>query len=288
MKVIITYDGGFLIFKLNIAMSNIFENHVVIAFTVTLLAGLATVIGGALVLFFKQPNARLLSFGLAFSAGAMVYISLTEILNKSIDSFSQVFNEQHAFAYGTFSFLLGVIVVLLLDRFVPNPHERLEKNVEQGLNQQQLLRTSLMTLFAITAHNLPEGLATFFATLSSPTLGAPLAVAIAIHNIPEGVAIALPVYMATQSKKLAILASLVSGLAEPFGAVLGYFLLQPYLSANLFGIVFGLIGGVMVYLALDELLPTAKRYAKGHETVYGLVSGMAILASSLVMFKFSV
>ena len=268
-------------------MSHFFEANVIIAFVVTLLAGLATVLGGAMVLFFKQPSTRLLSFGLAFSAGAMVYISLTEILNKSIASFSEVYSEQNAFAYGTFSFLLGVVLVLLLDRCVPNPHERLEKNANQNLNRQQLIRTSLLTLFAITAHNLPEGLATFFATLSNPTLGAPLAVAIAIHNIPEGVAIALPVYMATQSKKLAILASLVSGLAEPFGAALGYFILQPFLNANVFGIVFGLIGGVMVYLALDELLPTAKRYSQGHETVYGLVSGMAILASSLVIFKFA-
>ena len=121
----------------------------------------------------------------------------------------------------------------------------------------------MLTLFAISAHNLPEGLATFFATLESPALGAPLAVAIVIHNVPEGVAIALPVYMATGRKDYALWASLVSGLAEPLGAALGYFI-----------------------LALDELLPTAKRYSEGHETVYGLVSGMAALASSLVIFKF--
>lgn len=286
MKVIIIYDDGFLAFKLYTMSESVLSNNIVLAFTVTFLAGLATVIGGALVLFFKKPNPRILSFGLAFSAGAMIYISLTEILNKSIASFSEIYAEQNAFAYGTFAFLFGVVIVLLLDRFIPNPHERIEQKVGQELNQQQLMRTGLLTLFAITAHNLPEGLATFFATLSSPTLGAPLAVAIAIHNIPEGVAIALPVYMATGSKKLAILASLISGLAEPFGAALGYFILQPYMGANVYGIVFGLIGGVMVYLALDELLPTAKRYAQGHETVYGLVSGMAILASSLVMFKF--
>lgn len=286
MKVIIIYDGDFLAFKLYTMLESVFNNNVILAFTVTFLAGLATVIGGAMVLFFKKPNPRILSFGLAFSAGAMIYISLTEILNKSISSFSEIYAEHNAFAYGTFAFLLGVIIVLLLDRFIPNPHERIEQQFGHELNQQQLMRTGLLTLFAITAHNLPEGLATFFATLSSPTLGAPLAVAIAIHNIPEGVAIALPVYMATGSKKLAILASLISGLAEPFGAALGYFILQPYMGANVYGIVFGLIGGIMVYLALDELLPTAKRYAQGHETVYGLVSGMAILATSLVMFKF--
>ena len=267
-------------------MISVSDVQVYTAFAVTLLAGLATVVGGGLVLFFKKPNFRLLAFGLAFAAGAMVYVSLTEILNKSIASFSLAFDEKTGFAFGTFALLLGVILVLLLDRFVPNPHDTIETHSAEGVSSPQLLRTGMLTLFAISAHNLPEGLATFFATLESPALGAPLAVAIAIHNVPEGVAIALPVYMATGRKDYALWASLVSGLAEPLGAALGYFILAPYMSDTVYGLVFGLIGGVMVYLALDELLPTAKRYAEGHETVYGLVSGMAALATSLVIFKF--
>ncbi len=256
MKVIIIYGNDFHVFKAFKMTESISQHQVVIAFAVTLLAGLAIVLGGALVLFFKKPNPRLLSFGLAFSAGAMLYVSLTEILNKLIDSFKTVYTPENAYAFGTFSFLLGVIWVLLLDHFIPNPHEKIEQHVHDPLlNQEQIMRTGMLTLFAINAHNLPEGLAPFFATLSSPSLGTPLAVAIAIHNIPEGFAI-------------------------------GYYVLQPYLGPNVFGIVFGLIGGVMVYLALDELLPTAKRYAQGHEMVYGLVSGMAILASSLVLFKY--
>ncbi|MFT4020881.1 MAG: zinc transporter ZupT [Acinetobacter sp.] len=257
-----------------------------IALSVTFLASLATVVGGILVIFFKQPSYRLLSFGLAFSAGAMVYVSLTEILNKSILAFSADYDDKYAFSYATFAFLAGLICVLILDRLVPNPHETIEKNSLNGINQQQLMRTGLLTLFAITAHNFPEGLATFFATLDSPTLGASLAVAIGIHNIPEGVAIALPVYAATQKKSLAILASFISGLAEPAGALLGYFILAPFIGNIVYGVVFGLIGGVMVYLALDELLPTAKQYSKGHETVYGLISGMVVLSISLVLFKF--
>lgn len=268
-------------------MSMLLEPQLIMAFCVTILAGLATVIGGALVLYFKKPNFRMLAFGLAFAAGAMIYVSLTEILNKSITAFSTAFDERLGFAFGTFAFLAGVILVLILDRCVPNPHETLETLPEQGINRQQLLRTGLLTFFAISAHNLPEGLATFFSMLESPTLGAPLAVAIAIHNIPEGVAIALPVYMATGRKDYALLASLLSGLAEPLGAFMGYFILAPYMSQTLYGAVFGLIGGVMVYLALDELLPTAKQYAKGHEPVYGLVSGMVTLASSLVIFRFA-
>lgn len=256
-----------------------------IALSVTLLAGLATLVGGLLILFFKQPSYRMLSFGLAFSAGAMIYVSLTEILNKSIDSFSQVLASNQAFGLGTFTFLLGMVLVILLDKFIPNPHVLIE-NHSDGIDRQKLNRMGMLTLFAITAHNLPEGLATFFATLESPTLGAPLAVAIAIHNIPEGIAIALPVYMATQSKKMACIATFISGLAEPLGAILGYTILAPIMSDMVYGWVFGMIGGVMVFLALDELLPTAKEYAQGHETVYGLVAGMSILAMSLVLLRF--
>ena len=114
----------------------------------------------------------------------------------------------------------------------------------------------------------------------------PLALAIAIHNIPEGISIAAPVYFATRNRKKTVLACLASGLAEPLGAVLGYTMLKPFLSPFVFGAVFGVIAGVMVFLALDELLPAAKRYSDGHETVYGLTSGMVVIALSLVLFHF--
>lgn len=95
----------------------------------------------------------------------------------------------------------------------------------------------------------------------------------------------MPVYFATHSKGWAFGASLLSGLAEPLGALIGFALLARYLNEAVFGAVFGIIAGIMVFLAIDELLPAAKRYAQGHETVYGLVSGMGVLALSLVLFK---
>ena len=268
-------------------MLQIPPENIWIALAVTLAAGLATSIGSLLVLFSRRPNPRLLAFGLAFAGGAMVYVSLSEILNKSIASFALAYGERTGFTYGTLAFLLGVVAIVLIDHFIPNPHESLDKQdpAFRDNSREYLKRVALLTSIAITAHNFPEGLATFFATLESPSVGMPLAFAIAIHNIPEGIAIAVPVYFATQSKLHAFLASLLSGLAEPVGAVLGYFLLKGSLSHATFGWVFGLIAGVMVFLALDELLPAAKRYAKGHETVYGLVAGMGTLAISLVLFK---
>lgn len=128
-------------------------------------------------------------------------------------------------------------------------------------------------------------MATFFSTLDNPSVGINLAFAIAIHNIPEGISIAIPVYYATGSKKKAILATLISALAEPAGALLGYSILSPFMGPTVYGSLFGIIAGAMVYLALDELLPAAKRYARGHETVYGMVLGMGVIALSLVLFK---
>lgn len=259
---------------------------VLMALSVTTAAGLATALGSVLVLTAKAPNPRLLAFGLAFAGGAMVYVSLTEIMNKSIDSFTQAFDARLGFSAATFAFLAGVMLIMLIDRFIPNPHERLDPNSEllKHHSQDYVKRVGLLTAIAITAHNFPEGLATFFAMLESPTLGLPLAFAIAIHNIPEGIAIAIPVYFATNNKAYAFGASLLSGLAEPVGAIIGYLILAPFMSDAVFGAVFGVIAGVMVFLALDELLPAAKRYARGHETVYGLVAGMAALAISLVLF----
>ena len=268
-------------------MPPISSDNLQVAFALTLAAGLATTIGSLMVLFSRRPNPRLLAFGLAFAGGAMVYVSLSEILNKSIASFALAHGERQGFTFGTLAFLAGVLLIVAIDHLIPNPHESLDKQdpLFRGDNRSYIRRVGLLTAVAITAHNFPEGLATFFATLESPSVGAPLAFAIAIHNIPEGIAIAVPVYFATHSKFYAFGASLLSGLAEPVGAAIGYFALSGVLSHTTFGIVFGMIAGVMVFLALDELLPAAKRYAKGHETVYGLVAGMATLAISLVLFK---
>lgn len=268
-------------------MTDIAMHNWWIALAVTVGAGLATGFGSLLVFASKKPNARLLAFGLAFAGGAMVYVSLGEILTKSIASFSMHYGERLGFTWGTLSFLAGVLVIVTIDRLVPNPHERLEVDDPyfREHNLEYIRRVGLLTAAAITVHNFPEGLATFFATLENPGVGMPLAFAIAIHNIPEGIAIAVPVYFATNSRGWAFAACMVSGLAEPAGALLGYALLRPVLSDAVFGAVFGVIAGIMVFLALDELLPAAKRYSRGHEPVYGLVTGMAALALSLVLFK---
>lgn len=265
-----------------------FEQNVLIALMVTVFAASTTMIGALSMIGAKESNPRLLAFGLSFAGGAMIYISLVEIFVKSQISFGEIFAEKHAYSAATLAFFAGVFLLAILDKLLPNPHIKLARphDVQSDESKRkQLSKVGLMATLAITAHNIPEGMATFFSTLDSPTIGISLAIAIAIHNIPEGLSIAIPVYYATGSKKKAVLATFVSAIAEPIGAILGYLVLAPFIGPAVYGSLFGVIAGAMVYLALDELLPTAKRYAQGHETVYGIVSGMALIALSLVMFK---
>lgn len=260
-----------------------FSTPVLIAFGVCLAAALATVLGSVFVLNANRSNPRLLAFGLAFAGGAMVYVSLVEIFGKSLAAFTQAYGPKTGYTAATLAFFGGVFLLAIIDRLIPNPHEGMD--TKDVAHHHNIGRVGLLAAAAITAHNFPEGLATFFATLENPLVGAPLAAAIAIHNIPEGVSIAIPVYYATGSKRKAVMASAISAAAEPAGAIIGYLILAPFLSPAVFGAVFGVIAGVMVFLALDELMPEAKRYSTGHEAAYGMVIGMAALAFSLVLFK---
>jgi len=141
----------------------------------------------------------------------------------------------------------------------------------------------LFRALAILIHNFPEGLASFTSVVSNPNLGIVVALAIAIHNIPEGIAVSIPVYCATGSKKKALGLSLLSGLSEPIGALVGYAILAPFMNDTIFGILFAGVAGIMVFISLDELLPTAREYGEHHLSMYGLIGGMIVMAVSLLL-----
>lgn len=265
-------------------------NEILIAFLLTLFAGLSTAIGSAIAFFARKASTSFLSWALGFSAGVMVYLSFVEIFPKAFESLALEMNETRAYVLTTVAFFGGILLTGVIDRLVPdnvNPHE--PKDYEEpggadGKDFNKLLRMGLFTALAITLHNLPEGMATFIAALEDPALGVTLAIAIAIHNIPEGIAVSVPIYYATGSKKKAFFYSALSGLAEPIGALLGFLVLSLFLTDTIFGIIFAGVGGIMVYIALDELLPSAEKYGAHHQVIYGLVLGMAVMAVSLIIF----
>jgi ZIP family zinc transporter len=267
------------------------EGNVLFALGLTLFAGLSTGIGAAMAFFTKTTNTRFLSTALGFSAGVMIYVSFTELLGQAFVLLQESHGMSTGSWYAVLSFFGGILIIAIIDSLVPtfeNPHEirRVEDIRLNSHNGQKsgLLRMGMFMALAIAMHNFPEGLATFAAAMHDPSLGLPIAVAIAIHNIPEGIAVAVPIYYATGKKRKAFFLSFASGLAEPIGGLLGFLFLSSVFNESILGVLFGGVAGIMVFISVDELLPTAREYGHHHLAIYGLVAGMAVMAVSLLLF----
>ncbi|ACF46345.1 zinc/iron permease [Prosthecochloris aestuarii DSM 271] len=293
-----------------------------IAFGLTLFAGMATAIGSIIAFAAKRTNYRFLSVTTGFSAGVMLYVSFVEIFPKGVDALVEPFGEAGAHWVNALSFFGGMLLIGLIDFLVPaaeNPHEihseaemlplhdssapapdfdrlsgvqKKQEGVHDHGAHHKLLRMGMFTALAIGIHNFPEGLATFLAALQDPALGVAIAIAIALHNIPEGVSVSVPIYYATGSRKKAFIYSSLSGLAEPIGAVIAYGAILFFLGGEtgvipqeVMGILFGGVAGIMVYISLDELLPTSRAYGKGHDSLFGLAGGMVVMALSLLLMQ---
>lgn len=259
-------------------------NELLFAFGLTLFAGLATGAGAFLALVTRRTDAKFLAVSLGFSAGVMIYVSMIEIFVKArVALVAELGGRAGAWATAG-GFFAGIVLIAVIDRLVPsrvNPHEYPHDDAGR---QRRLMRMGTMTAAAIAIHNFPEGFATFVAAMQEPSVAIPVVVAIALHNVPEGISVAVPIYHASGSRRKAFRWAFLSGLAEPVGGVLGYLVLLPFLDDVLFGVVFAGVAGIMVFISLDKLLPTAQEYGEHHLSVYGLVAGMAVMAVSLLLF----
>ena len=282
-----------------------YGSNFIYAFILTALAGLSTGLGAVIVLGMKRTNTKFLSAALGFSAGVMIYVSFMEMLPTGIESINEYFGNGSDWI-GVLFFFIGVAFIAFIDSVIPedeNPHEytseedlekfseirdvkkvdRPNKTEKKDNSEDDLHRTGIMSALAIGIHNFPEGMATFMSALVDPSLGLSIAIAIAIHNIPEGISVAVPIYYASGEKKKAILITLLSGLAEPIGALVAALVLMPFLNDGIFGIIFSLVAGIMVYISLDELLPSAEKYGAHHLAIYGVIAGMIVMAVSLLL-----
>ena len=271
-------------------------NDVLFAFLLTFIAGLATGIGGLVVLFSKVTNKKFLSICLSFSAGVMIYISFAEIFLEAFESLEYVYGEGMGYLILTVSFFAGIAIMAVIDKFIPGDEAHTELLDSDSTPEQvslkekkELKRTGISSTIAIAIHNFPEGLITFMAALYDPAMGIAIAIAIVIHNIPEGIAMAAPIYHATGSKKKAFLVSVGAGLTEPLGALVAWLLLRNVFEdiEGAFGIIFAVVGGIMVFVAIHQLLPTAQKYGKHHLVMKWLFAGMAVMAVSLVILEFA-
>ena len=259
--------------------------NVLIALALTLLAGMATGIGGLLSMLTRRSDTRTLAFSMGLSAGVMVYISLVELLPEATEGFSAVFGEKTSSAMTALAFFGGMGLIALIDFLVPedeNPHELPAPSEMLRPDSQRLKRTGTMLALAIGIHNFPEGMATFVAALDGMRIALPIVIAIAIHNIPEGIAVFVPIYHSTGSRRKAFRYTILSGLSEPLGALAGALLLMPFWNPAINAACLAAVAGIMVYISFDELLPGAERHGHHHMAIIGVVIGMLLMSLSLI------
>ena len=247
------------------------------ALLLTTLAGLSTTFGAMISLVVGKPSPRFMSTALGFSAGVMILVSFVELLPAGIDYIG--------FARACMIFLGGMVLMFAIDVLIPHSYVGEAHGGQYGPRETRLLRTGLFVALGLGIHNFPEGMATFISALADAKLGIALAAAIAIHNIPEGIAVAAPVYAATKSHAKAFAWSTLSGIAEPVGALLAAAVLLPVLNDAVLAWVLAFVGGMMVYVALDELLPASREFGHEHSSILGAMAGMLVMAASLHLLK---
>jgi ZIP family zinc transporter len=255
---------------------------------ISLVAGLGTGMGGMVVLF-RQPGKRTFGLLMGITAGVMITLSFLELVNEAW--------QLSGYLTATIGFAAGAIAMLALDFFIPHirfgeseihapaaevqvtpeagalhdRHRFRQRNPQNHIVDRQLLRSGILLAIGITLHNLPEGLAIGAGYIHSPRFGIFIALAIMLHNIPEGIATALPLCKSGVCRWDSFRAATFSGLTEPLGALIAALFLSTFQS--LVPVALAFAGGVMVFITLDELVPTARQYGHQHYTAIGIILG---------------
>lgn len=250
----------------------------------SLFAGASTLLGCFIGFWLKPANKTILTLAMGFTAGVMIYISFAELLAESQVILEGQFGEKQGMLYSMLGFFGGIAATYAIDKLLPtvNPAEG-ESSTDHSWIRKKIFRTGILATVVIFIHNFPEGIVTIFSGMEDLTLGASIALAIAVHNIPEGLAISAPIVHATGSKRKAFLFALIAGLAEPLGALLGYYLLIDVMDTMFFGVIFAVIAGIMVFISLDQILPAADKYGRHKYTTWSIVLGMLVMAVTVYL-----
>jgi ZIP family zinc transporter len=249
-------------------MSWVFE-----PFLLSLIAGMATGIGGIIVLLLRDVSNRVVGFSMGFASGVMLLISFNNLFLEASRQLT------HLELMAVFS--SGALVMMILDLTIP--HIELTTGMGDRENAKTL-RRGVRIAIGVTLHNLPEGLVIVAGYTLMPRLGLIIAIAVLVHNIPEGIATAIPFSMAgIRRYKIAIL-TFLTGLAEPAAAMVGALTLSLLELGNVIGFSLAFAAGVMTYITADELIPVAHEYGHKHTVSVALLFGIifALMVDALL------
>lgn len=258
--------------------------EVILSLGLTTLVGLSMGLGSLLSFIVDETNKRFLALSLSFSAGIMIYVSFMDILPEGMELI-ETYTGSHSSIIALTGFFGGMLITALMEKMVHKFGGHIHGHGDhKDHDDAHLSKLGLMSAVAIAIHNLPEGLVLFTAGLKDITVAIPIAAAVILHNIPLSIAISVPIYHSTGSKKKAFTYALLVGLCQPLGAIIGYALLSRFFNDMVFGVLFSVVAGIMIFVSLDELLPSSQKYEDHHVSVYGAIAGMIVMALSLNFF----
>lgn len=243
-------------------------------FMLSTLAGLATMLGALPAVFCGRISREKISFATGFSAGAMLCVSLFDLLPQAFSVLASYLPGVVCIVAACLAFAVGMLTSCLLDALLPQPSGAAAEN-------KALFRVGIMAMLSLMLHNLPEGMAVFLGAESSAAMGLSLCLAIALHNIPEGIAVAYPIYASTKSRAKALLLAGASAVAEPVGAFLAWRFFSPYIEERELMLIFCGIAGLMSAVAAFELLPQALLHDRGKYGSWGAVLGILVMLAGV-------
>lgn len=257
-----------------------FENPAIRALILASIAGAATLLGALSIIFVKKKNEKALAISLGFAAGVMLSVSFTDLFPAAKELISSHVGIKRGILLNVAFLALGILISASLDRFVPH-QEFDEESGDKPHNN--LFRVGFVSMMAIGLHNFPEGIATFMAAYDNLALGVSITIAISLHNIPEGIAVSMPLYFATGSRKKALKAALLSGIAEPIGALIAFLLLRPFINDFVLGSIFSIVAGIMVYISVEELIPSSRQYGHDRLALIATFMGICIMPLTTIL-----
>lgn len=249
------------------------DNNIWIALLISTFAGLSTLIGGLIVFAKFKDREGFISFALSFSLSVMICISVFDLIPESVKTLVSIYGVPWTIILGVSIFICGKLLVNVINT-----------KVEKYKKSNNLYRVGILSMIALMVHNFPEGIATFMTAYSDVSMGISLGIAIMLHNIPEGISISVPIYYSTGSKGRGLLYSFLSGLAEPLGALLAFIILKRFISAVTISMVLILVAGIMITLAIEEMLPEANKYQKHKQNMFGLILGLILVLINVLLF----
>ena len=233
-----------------------------------------TTLGSAMVFFLKKEiNPKLQKILLGFASGVMIAASIWSLLQPAIDTY----NDYKSWLIPALGFLVGMAFLYLLDIIVPHIH--IDKQ-EEGLKRSKINKR-LKMMFAVTLHNIPEGLAVGVIiagalnnSINEQAMLA-LAIGIAIQNFPEGAIISMPLREEGLSRPKAFLYGFLSGVVEPLAALLA--VLLTFFVSSILPFTLAFAAGAMIYVVVEELIPEANTGAHSNLATVGLAFGFVIM-----------